>query len=90
MMREEEHIAPGKAGARTNPFFGALQKAKDMAVPKRRTSHARQGKRRSHLHLKPRQIQYCSHCEHPVQPHHVCSNCGYYQNREIVPVEEEK
>src|SRR5947209_4868993 len=28
-----------------------------MAVPKRRTSHARQGKRRSHQHLKPDQAQ---------------------------------
>lgn len=61
-----------------------------MAVPKRRTSHARQGKRRSHLHKKPMQIQYCSRCEQPVLPHHVCPNCGYYQNREVVPPEEEK
>ena len=34
-----------------------------MAVPKRRTSHARQGKRRSHHHKTPIQIQYCSRCE---------------------------
>ena len=32
-----------------------------MAVPKRRTSHARQGKRRSHLHLKPIQIHPAKH-----------------------------
>lgn len=61
-----------------------------MAVPKRRTSHARQGKRRSHLHLKPKQVQYCSQCNEPVLPHHVCSNCGHYQGREVVVVEEEK
>jgi large subunit ribosomal protein L32 len=67
-----------------------LSKAKIMAVPKRRTSHARQGKRRSHLHVKPKQIQYCSRCEQPVLPHHVCSNCGYYQGREVVAAEEEK
>ena len=48
-----------------------------MAVPKRRTSHARQGKRRSHQHLKPIQVQYCSRCEQPVLPHRVCPNCGY-------------
>jgi large subunit ribosomal protein L32 len=71
-------------------YPGFLLKAKVMAVPKRRTSHARQGKRRSHLHLKPMQIQYCTRCEQPVLPHHVCSNCGYYQNREIVVPEEEK
>jgi len=61
-----------------------------MAVPKRRTSHARQGKRRSHLHLKPMQIQYCPRCEQPVLPHRVCPNCGHYQSREVVPMEEEK
>jgi large subunit ribosomal protein L32 len=61
-----------------------------MAVPKRRTSHARQGKRRSHLHLKPVQVQYCSNCEHPVLPHRVCGNCGFYQGREVVAKEKEK
>jgi len=61
-----------------------------MAVPKRRTSHARQGKRRSHMGVKPTQIQYCKHCEQPVLPHRVCPNCGYYQNREVVAMDEEK
>jgi large subunit ribosomal protein L32 len=67
-----------------------FDKATLMAVPKRRTSHARQGKRRSHQHVKPLQIQYCSRCEQPVLPHHVCPNCGYYQGREVVQAEEEK
>ncbi|HYT93538.1 MAG TPA: 50S ribosomal protein L32 [Gemmataceae bacterium] len=61
-----------------------------MAVPKRRTSHARQGKRRSHQHVKPMQIQYCSQCGEPAQPHRVCSNCGYLHGREVVAPEEEK
>ena len=61
-----------------------------MAVPKRRVSHARQGKRRSHQHIKQIQIQYCSRCEQPVLPHRVCPNCGFYQNREVVAKEEEK
>ena len=61
-----------------------------MAVPKRRTSHARQGKRRSHLHVKPTQIQYCPQCNEPVLPHRVCPNCGHYQGREVVALEEEK
>jgi large subunit ribosomal protein L32 len=59
-----------------------------MAVPKRRTSHARQGKRRSHQHLKPIQIQYCPQCNEPVLPHRVCPNCGHYQGREVVAEEE--
>jgi large subunit ribosomal protein L32 len=61
-----------------------------MAVPKRRTSHSRQGKRRSHHFIKPLQIQYCPRCEHPVLPHRVCTNCGHYQDREVVAAKEEK
>ena len=61
-----------------------------MAVPKRRTSPARQGKRRSHHHLKPMQIQYCPRCEQPVLPHRVCANCGFYQGREVVAPETEE
>ena len=61
-----------------------------MAVPKRRTSHSRQGMRRSHHHIKPTQVQYCPRCEQPVLPHRVCSNCGFYQGREVVPAEGEK
>ena len=61
-----------------------------MAVPKRRTSRSRQGMRRSHQHLKPKQVQYCGQCNEPVLPHRVCSNCGYYQGREVVAPEQEK
>jgi large subunit ribosomal protein L32 len=61
-----------------------------MAVPKRRVSSSRRGMRRSHQHLKPKQVQYCGHCEQPVLPHRVCPNCGYYQDREVVAKEEEK
>jgi large subunit ribosomal protein L32 len=62
-----------------------------MAVPKRRTSHSRQGMRRSHQHIKPVQVQYCPQCKHPVLPHRVCAECGFYQGREVVaPDEEEK
>jgi large subunit ribosomal protein L32 len=39
--------------------------------------------RRSHHHLTPLQIQYCSNCEQPVLPHRVCANCGWYQGRLI-------
>jgi large subunit ribosomal protein L32 len=61
-----------------------------MAVPKRRTSHSRQGARRSHHHAKPPQVQYCMRCNEPVLPHRVCPNCGYYQGREVEKKEEEK
>jgi large subunit ribosomal protein L32 len=69
-----------------SPEYHRTQDA--MAVPKRRTSHARQGKRRSHQHLKPIQIQYCPQCNEAVLPHRVCPNCGHYQGREVVAEEE--
>ena len=37
-----------------------------MAVPKRRTSHSKQGMRRSHHHKTPIQVQYCTRCNEPV------------------------
>lgn len=61
-----------------------------MAVPKRRMSRSRQGNRRSHHHKKPLQIQYCAQCNEPILPHRVCPNCGHYQGREVVEMEEEK
>ncbi len=61
-----------------------------MAVPKRRTSKARQGKRRSHQHLKARQNTYCSRCGEAIRAHFVCSNCGWLnsQGREAIVIEE--
>jgi large subunit ribosomal protein L32 len=46
--------------------------------------------RRSHHHLTPIQIQYCSNCGEPVLSHRVCSNCGRYQDREVVVKEQKK
>ena len=63
-----------------------------MAVPKRRTSHARQGKRRSHLHLKARQNTYCNRCGNAILPHRLCWNCGWSnsQGREMVALEKQE
>ena len=64
-----------------------------MAVPKRRVSSARQGKRRSHHFLKPRQLCYCNRCGNPVANGHTsCSNCGWVnsQARELIVMETKK
>ena len=59
-----------------------------MAVPKRRTSKARQGTRRSHHNLGAgKGVQYCARCNEPVLPHRVCSNCGFYRGRDAVLIE---
>lgn len=59
-----------------------------MAVPKRRTSKAAKGHRRSHHHKKPIGVQYCQRCNEPVLPHRVCPQCGFYQGRDAVVVKD--
>lgn len=63
-----------------------------MAVPKKRVSHSRQGKRRSHHFIKPKQYAFCDRCGEAIRPHTVCAECGYYnvQGREVVAVEAEE
>jgi large subunit ribosomal protein L32 len=61
-----------------------------MAVPKRRVSHARQGKRRSHHFIKVPQLCYCNRCGNPVSSGHIsCWNCGWInsQAREMIAME---
>ena len=31
----------------------------------------------------------CTNCGEFTKPHHVCPNCGYYKDREVVSREEE-
>ncbi len=58
-----------------------------MAVPKRKHSNSRTGKRRSHDAKKPPHIVYCTHCSAAVTPHTVCPKCGYYMERKVTEVE---
>lgn len=46
----------------------------------------KQGRRRSHLALKPKQLVACSHCKRKIMPHTVCKFCGYYKGKEVVNV----
>ncbi|MBL7126532.1 MAG: 50S ribosomal protein L32 [Dehalococcoidales bacterium] len=56
------------------------------ALPKRKLSKARRGKRRSHLALKAPQMDYCPQCHNPKLPHHACRTCGTYAGREVIKV----
>ncbi len=58
-----------------------------MAVPKRKHSNSRTGKRRSHDALKPKQLHSCPKCGTVVVSHVVCPNCGHYGGRTIVETE---
>ena len=49
------------------------------ALPKRRISKARKGRRRAHNAVKPVSMQKCKKCGRPVRPHFACEYCGYYE-----------
>jgi large subunit ribosomal protein L32 len=53
------------------------------ALPKQRTSRARQGERRAHHHLKLPQLVACPQCKRPRLSHHACPNCGTYRGNQI-------
>ncbi len=59
-----------------------------MAVPKRKVSRARRGKRRSHDALKPLSVSQCSQCTEPKRPHTVCPHCGTYRGKVFSEPEE--
>jgi large subunit ribosomal protein L32 len=57
-------------------------------LPKRKISPGRRDRRRAHDALKARNVVVCPNCGEPRLPHRVCSNCGHYQGREVMDVEE--
>ena len=54
-----------------------------MAVPKKKTSRHRKGKRRSHHHLSVPGMSRCGRCGAPVKPHCVCDACGHYGSLQV-------
>jgi large subunit ribosomal protein L32 len=59
-----------------------------MAVPKRKQSSARQNKRRSSVwKLNAPALVKCPKCGELTAPHKVCSNCGFYNGREVIKKE---
>lgn len=58
------------------------------AVPKRRISNGRRKRRRAHSALRPPQLVLCPQCKQPMLPHRACPNCGTYQGREVIKIEE--
>ena len=56
-----------------------------MAVPKKKVSPSRRGMRRSHEALRREVHAECPNCGELRRPHHICSSCGHYDGREVVP-----
>ena len=54
-----------------------------MAVPKKRTGHSAQGKRRANWKaIKPTTTK-CPNCGETVLAHTVCTACGYYKGKPV-------
>lgn len=54
-----------------------------MPNPKRRHSHARGAKRRTHYKLEAPGLSRCRQCGELHHPHRACANCGFYQGKRI-------
>ncbi len=62
-----------------------------MAVPKSKVSKARRDKRRgSNYVLKAPTLVSCPKCAQMHLPHRACKNCGTYNGREVIAVEDNK
>ena len=60
-----------------------------MAVPKRTMSKARRDSRRANWKLAAPGLVECPQCHELKRPHHVCTECGYYDGKEVVKEDEE-
>ena len=54
-----------------------------MAVPKKRTGHSAQGKRRSNWKATKPAITKCPNCGETVLTHTVCTACGTYKGQAV-------
>lgn len=58
------------------------------ALPKKKTSKERQGKRRRAIKLEIKSLTKCTHCGQKTLPHNVCQFCGWYKGKLVKKVEE--
>jgi len=58
-----------------------------MAHPKRKQSHSRTRKRRTHDNISIPKLVVCSECRRLKPVHMVCPFCGYYKGKEVIAVE---
>ena len=60
-----------------------------MAVPKGKVSKARRNSRRANWKLELPGIVECPQCHEKKLSHRVCKNCGYYNGKQVLKVNEE-
>ena len=59
-----------------------------MAVPKKKISKSKRNMRRAHDSLGSATYEECANCGELKRPHHICSSCGFYNDREVTESEE--
>jgi len=63
------------------------------ALPKRKISHHRQGRRRAGQikgkSLLPSLVK-CPHCGQLKPPHQPCPHCGFYKGKQVLIIKEKK
>ncbi|MDP8247104.1 MAG: 50S ribosomal protein L32 [Candidatus Tritonobacter lacicola] len=59
-----------------------------MAVPKKKVTRSRAGKRRGGKGISAANFSKCPHCGQPKLSHRVCPNCGYYRGEPVVQLKE--
>lgn len=59
------------------------------ALPVKKLTKSRQGKRLAHYKLSPLYPSRCPNCRNAKLPHRACPSCGYYKGRQVVGSEEE-
>ncbi|MBP3686695.1 MAG: 50S ribosomal protein L32 [Clostridia bacterium] len=60
-----------------------------MAVPKKKTSHARKNSRRASVSkLAAPTLTTCAKCGEKILPHRVCDNCGSYDGKVVIAKED--
>lgn len=55
-----------------------------MAVPKSKITRSKRNMRRAHNALIADNPAECPNCGELKRPHHVCTECGHYAEREVV------
>lgn len=60
-----------------------------MAVPKRKTSKSKVGKRRTHQKTSAPNVSACPQCGEPKMMHKACPECGTYKGRTVIEVDDE-
>ncbi len=57
-----------------------------MAVPKKKTSKGRKGRRQAGKGYRLAAPVPCPNCNQPRRPHRICPHCGFYRGKVVLKV----